>query len=84
MSCKKIVLNEIAKFKSDFKRGGMTFDECKFRSQQIKNHIDLIFEKYIKQARLLLFTHMIDMDQYLDLKMKIERSRVYYKRLLNN
>ena len=84
MSCKEIVLNEIANFKSDFKKGGMTFDEYKLRSQQIKRHIDMIFEKYIKQARLLLFTHMIDMDQYLELKMKIERSRVYYKGLLNN
>ena len=84
MSYKKIVLNEIAKFKYDFKRGGMTFDEYKLRSQQIKRHIDMIFEKYIKQARLLLFTHTIDMDQYLDLKMRIDKSRVYYKRLLNN
>ena len=84
MSCKEIVLNEISKFKFNFRQGGMTFDEYRFRSQKIKQHIDFIFDNYIKQARLLLFSNMIDMEQYLDLKMKIDRSRLYYKKLLND
>ena len=84
MSCKEIVLNEISKFKFNFRQGGMTFDEYRFRSQKIKKNIDFIFDNYIKQARLLLFSNMIDMDQYLDLKMKIDRSRLYYKKLLND
>ena len=82
MSCKEIVLNEISKFKFNFRQGGMTFEEYKFRSQQIKKHIDFILDNYIKQSRLLLFSHMIDMDQYIDLKLKIDRSRLYYKKLL--
>ena len=84
MSCKEIVLNEISKFKFNFRQGGMTFDEYRFRSQKIKKNIDFIFDNYIKQARFLLFSHRIDMNQYIDLKMRIDRSRLYYKRLVSS
>ena len=81
---RSVVLKTITQFKSDVEMGGMTFDEYKSKSRKIKIMIDLISEEKMKVARCLLFMHKIEMNQYLDLKMRIDRSRLYYKRLLSS
>ena len=81
---RRVVLKTITQFKSDVEKGGMTFDEYKSKSRKIKIMIDLVFDEKLKVVRFLLFSHRIEMNQYLDLKMRIDRSRLYYKKLLSS
>ena len=77
-----ILLNEIAEFKAEISIGGMLIIDYIEKSKQIKNKIDIESEKCMRFFRCLLYLDKISMDQYLDVKSKVDESRVYYKRLL--
>lgn len=77
-----VLLNEIIEFKNSVAAGGMLIIDYIEQSKQIKNKIDIESEKCISFFRCLLYLDKISMDQYLDVKSKIDESRVYYKRLL--
>lgn len=83
MSNKSVILTVIEQFRRDVRNGGMLFDDYKIKSKKIKYGIDLIFDEKLRLARCLLFMHKIEMDQYIDLKIRIDRSRLYYKRLVS-
>lgn len=78
------IMTEIKEFKKMVSAGGITFENYKTKSKKIKKAIDLVFDEKLKVVRFLLFMHKIEMNQYLDLKMRIDRSRLYYKRLLSS
>lgn len=77
-----VLLNEITEFKNLVASGGMLIINYIEQSKQIKNKIDIESEKCMRFFRCLLYLDKISMDQYLDVKSKVDESRVYYKRLL--
>lgn len=74
---------EIADFKEDVLTNGMTMSMYLTKKKNLINKIECFSNRSLVFFQQLYFINMINRQQYLDMKIKVDKSRKHYKSMLS-